>query len=221
MPSEPGVPVIVLPLTTAPSIAALPSVLCSLSAIAALAGFANRPPIVFPVMLTLVNLPFGSASDEPPSSEESAAPPEPEPPPYEKYPLERCARIAASVARTREKKGEILDAHGLDEAKWEPLRQHWLDEIKKDTERGKTEKLKAYDAAFVAQLEDERGPIAVEEYARIVISAERGTTNQTLHELQLPEGSMLRIQRVWMGRMGKDPDLRRLVQSAVEAAAES
>ena len=89
------------------------------------------------------------------------------------------------------------------------------------TERGKTEKLKAYDAAFVAQLEEERGLLAVEEYARIVISSERGTTATTLAELGLPEAAVLRIQRVWMNKMGKDPELRRLARSAVEAASES
>src|SRR6185436_509473 len=111
--------------------------------------------------------------------------------------------------------------HKLDEARWEPLRAHWLAEIKKETERGKTALLRLYDTAYVAQLEDERGPIAVEEYARIVVAAERGTVNATLADLGLPEGSMLRIQRVWMGKMQKDPELRRLVRSAFEQASDS
>ena len=152
---------------------------------------------------------------------EAAAPAGPAPLPLEKYPLERCARIAASIARTREKKADILAAHELDDERWEPLRAHWLAAIKSETERGKTEKLRAYDAAFVAQIEDERGPIAVEEYARIVVASERGTTNATLAELGIPDAAVLRIQRVWMTKMGKDAELRRLARVAVEVASEA
>ena len=189
-----------------------------------------EPPRIGPLATPeMVASDLGIAPPEAPAKDESAAAapapapaaPEPPPLPLEEYPLERCARIAASIARSREKKDEILEGHKLDDARWEPLRTHWLAEIKRETERGKTEKLRAYDAAFVAQLEDERGPIAVEEYARIVISAERGTTTTTLQELGLPEAATLRIQRVWMNKMGKDPELRRLARSAVEAASES
>ena len=151
----------------------------------------------------------------------AGAPEVPEPLPLDEYPIERCARIAASVARTRDRQAEILEANKLDAERWEALKTHWAAEIKKETERGKTTLLRAYDASYVAQLEDERGPIAIEEYARIVVAAERGTVNATLTDLRLPEGSMLRIQRVWMGRTGKDPELRRLVRSAIEMASDA
>lgn len=150
-----------------------------------------------------------------------SVPPPPAPLPLEKYTLERCARIAASIGRTRDKQGPILAEHDLSEEVWEQLRAHWAAEVKKETERGKTALLRAYDTAYVAQLEDERGSIAVEEYARIVVASERGTAAQTLADLGLPEASMLRIQRVWMGRMQRDPELRRLVRAAVESASES
>jgi hypothetical protein len=165
--------------------------------------------------------------DEPPEVEPPSepSPPEPEPPPpeplpLEEYPLERCARIAASVARTREKTAEILKAQDLDEAHWTPLKEHWLAEIRKQTDRGKTALLRAWDAAYVAQLEEERGPIVVEEYARIVIASERGTANATLAELSLPEGCALRVQRVWMTRMNQDPELGRLARAAIEIESE-
>ncbi|MEZ4300828.1 MAG: hypothetical protein R3B70_38195 [Polyangiaceae bacterium] len=103
---------------------------------------------------------------------------------------------------------------------WDGLKAHWAAEIKKETGRGKTGQLRTYDEAYVAQLEEERGAIAVEEYARIVVASERGTAPQTLAELGLPDASVLRIQRVWMAKMGKDPELRRLVRSAVELASD-
>jgi hypothetical protein len=141
--------------------------------------------------------------------------------PLDDYPLERCARIDASIGRARARASEILKEHKLDRATWEALRAHWAEQIKQETARGKTALLRAYDAAFVAQVEDERGPIAIEEYARIVVAVERGTTAATLAELRLPEGSMVRVQRVWMGKIGKDPELRRLVRAAVLAAGAS
>ncbi|MBK8256695.1 MAG: hypothetical protein IPK82_28995 [Polyangiaceae bacterium] len=147
---------------------------------------------------------------------EPEAPKEPEPLPLDKFPIDKCARIAASIARTREKESSILQAHELRQDVWERLKTHYAAEIKKETERGKTAQLRAYDAAYVAQLEEERGPIAVEEYARLVVAAERGTAPETLSALSLPDGAMLRIQRVWMIKMGQDPELRRLVRSAVE-----
>ena len=162
----------------------------------------------------------GEGAPEASGAAAAAGAEEPEPLPLEEYPLERCARIAASIARTREKLPQILEAHELEEEVWEALKAHWAAEIKMETERGKTAMLRAYDAAYVAQLEEERGPIAVEEYARMVVASERGTAPRTLAELGLPESSMLRIQRVWMGKTQKDPELRRLVRAAVEQASE-
>lgn len=155
-----------------------------------------------------------------PAAAAPPGPPEPKPLPLDAYPIDRCARIAASIARSRDRVARILETHELEEEVWEALKAHWAAEIKKETERGKTALLRVYDAAYVAQLEDERGPIAIEEYARMVVASERGTAPRTLGALGLPEASMLRIQRVWMGKMQKDPELRRLVRSAVESASE-
>jgi hypothetical protein len=168
-------------------------------------GNANAAPA--PAMAAVAPAP--PAADEPPSL------------PLVEYPIDRCARIAASIARSRDRYDAILDAQKLSAERWERLKLHWVGEIKRESERGKTALLRAYDAAYVAQLEDERGPIAVEEYARIVVAAERGTTPATLLELGLPEGSQLRIQRLWLGLMGKDPELRRSVRTAIETAADA
>jgi hypothetical protein len=92
--------------------------------------------------------------------------------------------------------------------------------VRRDAERGKTAKLRAYDDAYVGQLEDDRGPIAVDEYARITVAVERGTASATLAELGLPDASLMRIQRVWMQKTSGDAELRRLARSAVERARE-
>ncbi len=94
--------------------------------------------------------------------------------PIEEYPIERCAAITASIARRRAAKAQILEENELDPTTWDALDHFWNDAIRKETERSKTELLSAYDAAYVAQLERERGPILVEEYARLTVAAERG-----------------------------------------------
>lgn len=140
--------------------------------------------------------------------------------PLETYDLARCARLDASIARTPADSARLLDAEELSEASWPPLRDHWASEVRREAERGKTAKLRAYDEAYVGQLEQERGPIAAEEYARITVAVERGSASPTLAELQLPDASLMRIQRVWMQKTSSDAELRRLVRAAVERARE-
>src|SRR5262249_42120893 len=124
-----------------------------------------------------------------------AAPPTPaEPHPVERYPLERCAAIAASVARTESEKARILEEHELDPRTWAALDRYWNDRVRARAALGSAAPLKAYDEAYVAQLEKERGPIRVEEYARIVAAQERGATEEELAALGLPGGALLRIQ---------------------------
>ncbi|MGK4007952.1 DUF2169 domain-containing protein [Sorangium sp. So ce1036] len=141
--------------------------------------------------------------------------------PVSEYPLERCAAIAARLARRPESQDEILEAEALALDTWEALHAHWLDAIRAGMARGSKAQLSAYDAAFVGALEAERGPITAAEYARLVIAAERGNDRETLAELRLPEGVMIRIRRVWLERVVKDPEAAREVREAMREAAEA
>jgi hypothetical protein len=140
--------------------------------------------------------------------------------PLDAYPLERCAAIAASIARRKADKGAILERHQLTPEVWSALDAHWTEAVRKELGRGKTGLLSAYDAAYVAQLESERGDVTVEEYAALVVAAERGTETETLAKLDMPRGAMVRVQRVWMKKMAGDPALGRRVRAAVGEAAE-
>lgn len=137
------------------------------------------------------------------------------------YPLERCAVIAASIARSRHAALEILDAHALDAATWAALESRWSAAIRAEECRGRGSLLARHDAAYVAQLERERGPIGVEEYARLAVALERGTMAAELAALSLPSGAMVRIQRVWIGRIAADATLGKMVLAAIEAAREA
>lgn len=134
---------------------------------------------------------------------DQAKPMEPEPLPLEKYPLERCAAIAASIARRKGDRARILDDEGLTLALWEELDAHWLAAIDAEVDQGGKRMLSAYDEAYVAQLEKERGPITPDEFAGLLLAGERRNGAAELKRLGLPEGVMMRIRRVWLGRCGK------------------
>jgi hypothetical protein len=79
----------------------------------------------------------------------------------------------------------------------------------------------AFDRAYVAQLEKERGLLRVEEYARLAVSVERGDPGEVLADLALPPGALLRIERVWLEKTSDDAGLAAKVREALEAAREA
>ncbi|WP_437494720.1 DUF2169 domain-containing protein [Sorangium sp. So ce1014] len=141
--------------------------------------------------------------------------------PVDAYPLARCAAIAARLAKRPETLDAILAAEALSTDTWEALHAHWLDAIRADVGRGKRRLLSSYDAAYIAALEAERGPITADEYARLVIASERGNEAQTRAELGLPDGVLLRLRRVWLERIVKDPSAAQEVRAAMRRAAEA
>jgi hypothetical protein len=175
-----------------------------------------------PATLRRAALPFGPDAS-PPAAPEAPAPSPPAEPelPLAKYPLERCAAITASMARRKADRGAILEKNELTEEVWSGLEQHWAEVIKKDLERGKMGTLRAFDAAYVGRLEEERGAVTVEEYARLVVASERGAEKEALDALGLPRGAMMRVKRVWDARTARDAALGKRVRRAVAEAGEA
>jgi hypothetical protein len=60
----------------------------------------------------------------------------------------------------------------------------------------------------------------VAEYARLVVSPERGAADEALEALDLPRGAMLRLQRVWVKKVAGSYVLARQVSEAVRRARE-
>ncbi|WP_437594699.1 DUF2169 domain-containing protein [Sorangium sp. So ce1000] len=158
-----------------------------------------------------------AAVPEPRAAEEPAEPILP----VDAYPLARCAAIAARLAKHPEALDAILAAEALSPETWEALHAHWLDAIRADVARGQRRLLSSYDAAYVAALEAERGPITAGEYAVLVIASERGNDAQALAKLGLPDGVLLRLRRVWLERIVKDPAAAQEVRAAMRRAAET
>jgi hypothetical protein len=136
----------------------------------------------------------------------------------EEVTVETCGAIAASLARRKDEAAKILEERSISAADWKLVEKYWTEAIRKETDRGRMVLLRAYDAAYVAQLEKERGPITVEEYARLVVASERGRAAQVLEELSMPRGAFMRIERVWLERLAEDDALAASVRKAILAA---
>lgn len=141
----------------------------------------------------------------------------PEPEPVE-LGIEECAAIRAALDRRAAAEREILEEHELSAAEWARQERRWEDAIDAELDRGETALLAQFDAAYVAEIEWERGPIQVEEYARLLVAAERSTTPRVLADLSLPEEAELRVERVWLAAMRADPSLSEKVRAASEKA---
>ena len=114
----------------------------------------------------------------------------------------------------------MLEQHQLSLAHFERIEAHWQQRIRSESRRGKATLLRRHDEAYVAQLERERGPIEVAEYAALVVAAERGTAAELLEELSLPSTASLPIERVFLRRITKDATLGDEIRLAVDEERE-
>jgi len=130
--------------------------------------------------------------------------------------IERCARITASIARRKDDRGKILEAEKLDAERFTAMQSRWNTAISAETDRGKTKLLERFDDAYVERLEQERGQIRAEEFARLVVSAERGHPDVVLRELGLPSSALMRVERVFLRRTARDLDLAQRVLRAID-----
>jgi hypothetical protein len=186
----------------------------------------NPPPSIRePLPLTVSSREQSPGSQ--PSAPVPATPPAPVPAPMSTdpamlakttFPLERCAKIAASVARRKADNTAILREHDLTPEVWAELDSHWRDAVRLDTERGSMALLRAYDSAYVDQIEAERGPVTVDQYVQVAMALENGIGPTTLQDLDLPRSALLRVQRVWMEKISQNKELAERVRQAVDRA---
>jgi hypothetical protein len=156
-----------------------------------------------------------------PAPRRAAQPAQPAGPSPADFPIDRCAAVAARLALKREKPADIFKEQDLTPERWAAVEKHWTEELRKEATRGRANLLRTYDVAYVEQLEKDRGPIQIEEYARIVIGGERGLAAEVLAELGLPRSAQLRIERVWLRKTADDPALGRSVREAVQVARDA
>ncbi|WP_437652720.1 DUF2169 domain-containing protein [Sorangium sp. So ce1182] len=133
----------------------------------------------------------------------------------EDIPVERFASISAEIAEQRAPRAEVLRAHGLSERAWAPVERHFRALLEKDTRAG-GRLLAAHDAAYVAAVEGLRGPIGLQEYARIAVGLERGMASEVLDALAIQRAALMPIVRVWTkkaaGQMALSAELMALLE---------
>jgi hypothetical protein len=156
------------------------------------------------------------AEPEPPAAADLPA--EPEPLPIDDFPAARCAAIAATLAHRPGARDETLAAHQLRLEVWDALDRHWIDEMRAEAKRGASALTRSYDHAYVEALERARGPISVDDYAALTVAMERGVEKDKLAELDLPGAALLRVKRVWLGRLATDLPLGKAVRAAIAQA---
>jgi len=118
----------------------------------------------------------------------------------DEFPIERCAALAAAIDKRPNDKAKMLEENKISQGQWENLLQRWEEAIDAEIERDEVALLRAFDKAYVGQLEKERGVITAEDYARLEVAAIRGTTEKVLVELGIPEEAEIRVERVRMAK---------------------
>ena len=126
----------------------------------------------------------------------------------ETVPIARYAAILAEIYERRAPRERILRAHELTEGTWVLAERHWTEAIEKEARRGSSRLRHESDTAHVAAVEGFRGqPITVQEYARIVIAAERGTSDELLDDLRIQRPALMPIVRLWTKKIATEPRL--------------
>jgi len=110
-----------------------------------------------------------------------------------------------------------LQAEDLDAERWRALQEHWTEAMRGREERRDRKLLGEQDRGYVNELEAQRGPIAIDDFARFAEAAERGAQAEALAERNLPAAAWPHLQRFWIDRVLKDPVLAEQVRRAMAA----
>lgn len=133
----------------------------------------------------------------------------------DKYPLERCAALAASLDCRPDDRRAILESEELDEHQFERLTREHQRAIRAEQKLGRTALLTRHDACYVARLEQERGELTAEDYAALKVAASCGALDEVLPRLRVPARAVMPIERVWLSRMLANTELRKRVRAAL------
>jgi hypothetical protein len=121
--------------------------------------------------------------------------------------LQRCAIIAAELAERRTSRVEILETHGLTNARWSDAERRWQQAIDEERKSGGRALRDAFDTAYLDSWESLRGALKVTEYAQLSLAVERGKLTPALEALAVRRTVWTQLKRRWERRMAADPRL--------------
>jgi hypothetical protein len=157
-----------------------------------------------------------------PGENSPASAPEPEEPKWleaEEVDLEMAGSIAAALDLAPDDRETLLLDHRLRSETWDAAEERWNDAVTEGLRRGEVSLLETYDAAYVGRLESERGPLSVDDHARLELAMRRGTSDQALAALELPSVALIRLKRVHARRLLREPDLASAYRRALSAVS--
>ena len=134
------------------------------------------------------------------------------------FPVDRFAALEATIAVGATSRAEVLRAAGLRERAFKAVERHFKDAFEAESATGSQALRGDYDAAYVATVEEARGPIELPEYARIMVGLERGRAPLALDALRIPRPALMPIVRRWTKKLAGDAKLAGESQAALRAA---
>ncbi|WP_437320409.1 DUF2169 domain-containing protein [Sorangium sp. So ce385] len=153
-----------------------------------------------------------------------------DPPPSEPLPplgeddevsLERCAIVAAELEERPIPRADVLEAHGLSEARWQEADRRWREAMADEVRRRERALRDRFDRAYVTAWEAVRGALSATDYARLVVATERNGVSAALGESAIRRTVWARMRRVWARRLADDPRLRSRVEAEIASLREA
>lgn len=118
--------------------------------------------------------------------------------------IERFAAISAEIVEARVARAEVLHNHDVTHRAWLANERRWIKAIEDEAADGSSTLQRASDRAYVEAVEGFRGPVALAEYAQIVVGLERGRANQVLDKLAIQRPALMPILRVWTKKVASE-----------------
>jgi hypothetical protein len=188
---------------------------------ASIAPEVEKPPMLGPLAREEKRVEAAPTRELATPQEVPAVPPQPAEPELAEsieLTLEQVAAIAAELAEGKQERAKVLKAHGLRERVWRKNERRWADAIEAESTRGTHTLQGAYDASYVAKVEELRGPVTLEEYSRIAVGLERGKANDVLDTLRIQRPALMPIVRLWARKVAKDMKLGDAAINALRVA---
>jgi len=135
--------------------------------------------------------------------------------------LDAYARLTVALARAGAGREAVLEAHGLDETRWQAIDDLWQQRLSEAVDAVSDEQpvppfLEQYSYAMDRAQADEPEPMTLDRFvAATRIARAGGDVAKALERIGITMGDYLRANRHFMQRMAKDEELADRFQRAL------
>jgi hypothetical protein len=135
--------------------------------------------------------------------------------------LDAYARLTVALARAGAKREAVLDAHGLDEARWQQIDDAWQERLSEAMDQATDDVpvppfLEQFSHAMDRAQGDDTAIMTLDEFvAATRVARAGGDVGEKLERLGLTMDDYLRANRYFMQKMAKDDELAARFQLAL------